>query len=103
MLNLFQKLANIVTYWTSKVHPNGWRFALGLACIPAIMLCLGSLLISETPTSLIELGKYKEGLSTLKKIRGTVNVEPECNEIILAFDVANQVKDPFGTLMKRNS
>ena len=47
-------IANLVNYFTATVHPNGWRIALGGAAIPAVILVFGSLIVCETPTSLIE-------------------------------------------------
>ncbi|KAH7661782.1 Sugar/inositol transporter protein [Dioscorea alata] len=96
-------IANIVNYFTSNLHPWGWRLSLGLAGIPASILCLGSLLITETPTSLIERKKQDEGLQVLKKIRGTNNVNAEFQELVHASEIARQVKHPFRNLRNRNS
>ncbi|CAL9135482.1 unnamed protein product [Musa textilis] len=67
------------------------------------MLCLGSMVIAETPTSLIEREMLMEGLAMLKKIRGTDNVDAEYEEILHACEMARQVKQPFKNLMKRSS
>ncbi|XP_009383001.2 sugar transport protein MST4-like [Musa acuminata AAA Group] len=96
-------VANIVNYFVSNIHPWGWRLALGLAGVPATMLCLGSMVIAETPTSLIEREQLMEGLAMLKKIRGTDNVNAEYEEILHACEMARQVKQPFRNLMKRSS
>ncbi|THU55635.1 hypothetical protein C4D60_Mb11t08640 [Musa balbisiana] len=96
-------VANIVNYFVSNIHPWGWRLALGLAGVPATMLCLGSMVIAETPTSLIEREQLMEGLAVLKKIRGTDNVNAEYEEILHACEMARQVKQPFRNLMKRSS
>jgi len=93
-------IANIVNYFTSSIHPYGWRIALGGAGIPALILLFGSLLICETPTSLIERNKTKEGKETLKKIRGVEDVDEEYESIVHACDIARQVKDPYTKLMK---
>ncbi|KAK6935754.1 Major facilitator, sugar transporter-like [Dillenia turbinata] len=95
-------IANTVNYGTSKIHPWGWRLSLGGAGVPAIFLGLGSLIIVETPTSLIERGKNEEGLATLKKIRGTNEVNKEYEEILKATDLAKQVKHPFRNLIRRS-
>ncbi|KAL2530483.1 MFS domain-containing protein [Forsythia ovata] len=42
-------IANLVNYVTSMVHPYGWRLSLGLASVPAFILFLGSLIITESP------------------------------------------------------
>ncbi|XP_078156545.1 sugar transport protein 8-like [Carex rostrata] len=95
--------ANIINYFVANIHPQGWRIALGIAGIPATLLFVGSLLITETPTSLIERQKLTEGLNTLKKIRGIDNVTAEYDELVLASEMARQVKHPYRNLMKRKS
>ncbi|KAK4419857.1 Sugar transport protein 6 [Sesamum alatum] len=97
-------IANVVNYFTSKIHPYGWRISLGGAGFPAIFLGLGSLLIVETPTSLIERGKTEEGLKALKTTRGVEDVQKEYEEIVRATETAKNVKHPFRNLiMKRSS
>ncbi|XP_078176080.1 sugar transport protein 8-like [Carex rostrata] len=95
--------ANIINYFVANVHPNGWRIALGIAGIPAALLCAGSFLITETPTSLIERQRLTEGMNTLKKIRGIDNVTAEYEELVLSSEIARQVKHPYRNLMKRKS
>ncbi|XVE81584.1 hypothetical protein DITRI_Ditri15bG0076500 [Diplodiscus trichospermus] len=93
-------IANMVNYFTSNIHPNGWRISLALAGVPALMLIVGSLLICETPTSLIERQKVEKGKKVLRKIRGVENVDDEYDSIVLACEMARQVKDPFRKLTK---
>lgn len=76
---------------------------MALAGIPAIMLTFGSLLVHDTPNSLIERGLEDEGKAVLKKIRGVENVEPEFQEILKASKVAKAVKNPFQNLLKRHN
>lgn len=95
-------VANIVNYYASKI-PNGWRLSLGLAGVPALILCVGSFLISETPTSLIERGRHAEGLEALKRVRGTHNVEAEFKEMLHASETARQVERPFMSIFQRTS
>ncbi|KAF9607608.1 hypothetical protein IFM89_037536 [Coptis chinensis] len=92
--------ASLVNYFCSKIHPYGWRVALGIAGIPAVILFFGSLFIVETPASLIEREKLELGKQTLKKIRGTDNVDAEFDSIVHASKIAQQVKHPFRKLMK---
>lgn len=96
-------IANVVNYFTSSIPQWGWRLSLGLAGVPGLILCLGSLLITETPTSLIEHQKLDEGLAMLKKIRGTEEVELEYNELMQASKIAQEVKHPFRKVMMRSS
>lgn len=76
---------------------------MGLAGIPALLLTFGSLLVSETPNSLIERGRLEEGKAILRKIRGTDKIEPEFLELVEASRIAKEVKHPFRNLMKRRN
>ncbi|KAK1420843.1 hypothetical protein QVD17_22741 [Tagetes erecta] len=94
--------ANVVNYFTAN-HRYGWRISLGGAAVPALFLGFGSLLIVETPTSLIERGYPERGLTTLRKIRGVEDVQKEYDEIVNTTELAKQIKHPFKNLMKRSS
>ncbi|XP_047330177.1 sugar transport protein 8-like [Impatiens glandulifera] len=96
-------IANLVNYVTATIHPNGWRVSLGLAGVPALILFFGSLIITETPTSLLERGKDEEGKKALKKIRGVDDVDEEFEQIKEACDHAKLIKKPFKKLMQRSS
>ncbi|OMP03743.1 Sugar/inositol transporter [Corchorus olitorius] len=96
-------IANLVNYGTLKLHPNGWRVSLGLAGVPAIILFIGSLIITETPSSLVERGKESAGLKALRKIRGVEQVDSEFEQIVWASKIAQQVKHPYKKLMKKSS
>ncbi|KAJ4810086.1 Sugar transport protein 8 [Rhynchospora pubera] len=96
-------VANVVNYYASKSLLYGWKFSLGLAGVPALILCIGSFLITETPTSLIQHGRSADGLEVLKKIRGTHNVEAEFQEILQASEAASLVERPFMSIFHRSS
>ncbi|POO02215.1 Sugar/inositol transporter [Trema orientale] len=96
--------ANLINYGTAKIEGGwGWRLSLGLALIPAVMLTLGSILVVDTPNSLIERSRLEEGKAVLRKIRGTENIELEFQDIVEASRVAKQVKHPFKTLLQRRN
>ncbi|PIN13934.1 putative transporter (major facilitator superfamily) [Handroanthus impetiginosus] len=95
-------IANLINYGTSKIHPNGWRVSLGLAAVPGLVLLIGSLIITETPPSLVERGKEEEGKAALKKIRGIEEVNAEFEQIVLACEHGKQVKQPFKKLFKKS-
>ncbi|KAJ4954576.1 hypothetical protein NE237_011359 [Protea cynaroides] len=97
-------VANLVNYAVADIHPHGWRRALGIATVPGIMLCVGSLIITETPTSLVEREKFEEARATLRKIRDSANVDAEFDMIVHAYELGRQVnKNPYKKLMKRSS
>ncbi|CAN0856684.1 Sugar transport protein 8 [Linum grandiflorum] len=91
--------ANIVNYFTSTHHPYGWRISLALAGVPAAGLFIGSIVISETPTSLVEREKLEQGHKTLKVIRGVDNVDAEFNQIKNACEEARRCKTPYKELL----
>ncbi|KAK9182569.1 hypothetical protein WN944_025714 [Citrus x changshan-huyou] len=96
--------ANLVNYGTSHIKSQwGWRISLGLAGIPAALLTVGSLLVTDTPNSLIERGRFEEGKAVLRKIRGTDKIEPEFLELVEASRIAKEVKHPFRNLLKRRN
>ncbi|CAO2821847.1 unnamed protein product [Amaranthus hypochondriacus] len=96
--------ASLVNYGTDKMKGgNGWRVSLAIAGVPAVMLTLGALLVTDTPNSLIERGRLDEGKAVLRKIRGTDNIEPEFLELVEASRMAKQVQHPFRNLLKRRN
>ncbi|KAL6971483.1 Sugar transport protein 8 [Sarracenia purpurea var. burkii] len=96
-------IANLVNYSTSTIHPYGWRVSLGCAAVPGLVLFFGSIILTESPTSLVERGKDTDGKAALKKIRGVDEVDAEYEEIKKACELAKEVKQPLKKLMKRSS
>ncbi|XP_062188096.1 sugar transport protein 8-like [Phragmites australis] len=99
-------IASVVNYFASNVHPVGWRYSLGGAAAPAAVLFLGSLVITETPTSLVERGRADAGRATLEKIRGTAEVDDEYEEIRSACEHAAALREeerPYRRLMRPES
>jgi hypothetical protein len=95
--------ANMINYGTQKLEPWGWRLSLGLAAVPAVLMTVGGIVLSETPNSLIERGMQDEGRKVLEKIRGTKNVDAEFEDMVDASELANSIKHPFRNILtKRN-
>lgn len=67
--------AQLINYGTQFV-PYGWHISLGLAGLPALLLILGSLMVPDTPNSLVDRGYVEEARATLIKIRGTDSKSP---------------------------
>lgn len=69
-------LGTAISYWIDYAFVNvpgsvGWRLALGLQLIPALICLIGLLLfIPQSPRHSIDKNKYAEALETLAKIRG---------------------------------
>eukprot|EP00877_Chromochloris_zofingiensis_P002379 jgi/Chrzof1/12141/Cz06g22210.t1 len=83
--------AQLINYGTQFV-PYGWHISLGLAGLPALLLILGSLMVPDTPNSLVDRGYVEEARATLIKIRGTDNVNAEMEDIIEAGRLAKSYK-----------
>lgn len=95
--------ANMVNYGTSKLEPWGWRLSLGLAAVPATLMTIGGLLVTETPNSLIERGLTDQGHKVLQKIRGTDNVSAEFQDMVEASEFAKSIKHPFRNILERRN
>ncbi|KAK4405709.1 Sugar transport protein 8 [Sesamum angolense] len=94
-------VANLINYGTAMMK-HGWRVSLGLAAVPGFILFIGSLVITETPPSLLEMGKEMEARAALQKIRGVDNVDAEFQQIVTGCEQAKQVKRPFKKLFKKS-
>ncbi|MED6180607.1 hypothetical protein PIB30_011643 [Stylosanthes scabra] len=81
-------VANLINYFTDKMHPNGWRVSLGLAAIPATLMLLGGIFCAETPNSLVEQGRFDEARKVLERVRGTKNVDAEYQDLVEASEEA---------------
>ncbi|KAK2659737.1 hypothetical protein Ddye_006270 [Dipteronia dyeriana] len=94
--------ANCINFGTAK-HSWGWRLSLGLAMVPAAIMTTGALLISDTPSSLVERGKFDQARKSLLKVRGTdTDVETELSELVKSSEVAKAAnQEPFVTILER--
>ncbi|KAI4389195.1 hypothetical protein MLD38_001447 [Melastoma candidum] len=94
--------ANCINYATAK-HTWGWRLSLGLATVPAFVMTLGALLISDTPSSLVERGRLDQAKRALAKVRGLdTDIEPELAELIRNSELAKAAnEEPFVTIFER--
>ncbi|KAL4372337.1 hypothetical protein HN51_017456 [Arachis hypogaea] len=92
--------ANLINYATSK-RQNGWRVSLGVGAVPAVLLCVGSLFLEETPNSLIERGQHVKAKTMLQKIRGTNNVDEEYQDLVDASEAASKVENPWKNITRR--
>lgn len=81
-------IANCICGAFSDSKPNGWRYMLGLAGIPAIFQFIGVLFMPESPRWLVSKGKIGKARDVLKQIRtGTFrSLEDELQSIISSFE-----------------
>ncbi|XP_059636956.1 sugar transport protein 5 [Cornus florida] len=92
--------ANCLNYGTARIS-WGWRLSLGLAVVPAAIMTFGALLISDTPSSLVERGKVAQARKSLSRVRGS-DVEAELADLIKYSEMAKAAdQEPFKTIFER--
>ncbi|XP_008793638.1 sugar transport protein MST6-like [Phoenix dactylifera] len=95
-------VANLVNYGTSKIKGGwGWRVSLALAAVPAATIAIGSLLLPDTPSSLIDRGHSEKARAMLRRIRGTSDVDAEYDDLVSASEESKLIKHPWATLRER--
>jgi sugar porter (SP) family MFS transporter len=60
---------------------ENWRWMLGLAAIPGVLLGLGMIALPETPRWLLERGRVEDARKVLRRIRGNANIDAEFKQI----------------------
>ncbi|KAG8365460.1 hypothetical protein BUALT_Bualt18G0107100 [Buddleja alternifolia] len=94
--------ANVLNYGFAKIKGGwGWRLSLGGAMVPALIITVGSLVLPETPNSMIERNKQDEAKTKLKRIRGVSNVDEEFNDLVAASEESRKVEHPWRNLLQR--
>ncbi|THU57025.1 hypothetical protein C4D60_Mb11t23410 [Musa balbisiana] len=94
--------ANLINYGTASIEGGwGWRVSLGLAAVPALVITIGSLVLPDTPNSLIERGHDEEAQAMLRKIRGTEDIGAEYDDLVAASDEAKSVDHPWSNILQR--
>ena len=63
------------------VHTHSWRLMFATSFIPALLLLLGILFVPETPRWLVLKGKLEDAKQTLIKIRNSLQIDAELNDI----------------------
>lgn len=82
--------------------PEGWRYMLGLAFIPAVIQMIGFIVaMPESPRYLIEIGEKQKAIETLKKIRGSDNVQHEIQQV--ETDINTNRNDTFMSLFNTSN
>lgn len=84
-----QFFAACICGFFSNVKPNGWKYMLGLAGIPAFLQFLGFLVMPESPRWLVSKDKISQASKVLKRIRANTTIDPEeeLQEIMRAVEL----------------
>lgn len=67
-----------------------WRWMLGVACVPAVILWVGMLFLPDTPRWYAMHGRYREARDVLERTRHSGRVEKEMSEIRKSMDSKSQ-------------
>jgi SP family galactose:H+ symporter-like MFS transporter len=81
-------MAYVVDY--AFAPSGGWRWMLGLAAVPGIVLGLGMLYLPESPRWLAKHGQTEKALKILSRIRGGEDASAEFKEIQSALAQSSQ-------------
>ena len=74
-------LVAYITNWSFENMYTGWRWMLGIGCLPAAIFFIALFLSPESPRFLIQSGREKEGFAILEKIGGTDEAHREVADV----------------------
>lgn len=76
---------------------------LALAAVPGCIITIGAFVLPDTPNSLIERNPddQQKVIEMLRRIRGTHDVEEECNDLVAASKASKEVLHPWSELLSR--
>ncbi|RZC83746.1 hypothetical protein C5167_046533 [Papaver somniferum] len=97
-------LANLVNFFTNKMTDGpvqGWRVSLGLAVVPALIMTVGGFFLPDTPNSFISRNQPEEAKKQLQRIRGSVNIDEEFNDLVAAGHESQKYEGQWNNLIQR--
>lgn len=95
-------VANVLNYFFAKIKGGwGWRLSLGGAIVPALIITIGSLVLPETPNSMIERGQHEKARTSLKRIRGVEDIDDEFNDLVAASEESRKIEHPWRNLLRK--
>ncbi|KAF8749583.1 hypothetical protein HU200_012598 [Digitaria exilis] len=84
-------VATVVNYLTNPIPDWGWRISLGIAAVPASIVTVGALFVTDSPSSLVFRGKMDKARTSLQSIRGSgVNIEAELKDMVSTVEAASR-------------
>ena len=69
--------------------------------VPALIITIGSLVLPDTPNSMIERGQHEEAKKKLQRVRGVEDVEEEFQDLVAASQASKTVEHPWTNLLQR--
>jgi hypothetical protein len=54
--------------------------SLAMGAVPSLILLFGSMMLPDTPNSLVQRGRVEDGRKVLQRIRGTQHVDTEVGQ-----------------------
>ena len=79
---------------------DGWRISLGLAGVPALILFVGSMVVPDTPCSLVNRDMHDEARAVLVKARGVEDVDEEFADMQEDTATAKLIVNPWANIVK---
>ncbi|UBM45441.1 sugar porter family MFS transporter [Bacillus velezensis] len=73
----------LVSYIVNYIFADAgaWRWMLGLAVVPSVILLIGILFMPESPRWLFTIGKEEKAREILSSLRGTKNIDDEIDQM----------------------
>ncbi|XP_057756514.1 sugar carrier protein C-like [Arachis stenosperma] len=95
-------VANVLNYFFANIKSGwGWRLSLGGAMVSALIITIGSLVLPDTPNSMIERGEHEKARQQLRKVPGVEDIDEEFNDLIAASEESKKVEHPWRNLLRR--
>lgn len=88
---LLAYVSNLTFLHHNLLGLRDWRWMLGSALIPALLLFIGSMILPESPRYMVEKGRVDEARDVLHELRAKTNQDPD-KELSDIQMVANQPK-----------
>ncbi|KAI3859366.1 hypothetical protein MKX03_010851 [Papaver bracteatum] len=65
-------VANLVNCGTNSIKGGwGWKVSIGIAVLPAAIISIGAFLLTDTPMSMIKLGRFDDAKQLLQRLHGS--------------------------------
>ncbi|XP_065866292.1 sugar carrier protein C-like, partial [Euphorbia lathyris] len=106
--------ANTINYFMPKLHGSqGWRYSLGIAMAPALVIVISAGFLPNTPNSILEKATKEEDKEkakqearrVLRRIRGAsdAEIEAEFQDIVAASEQAKEMEHPWRNINNNNN